>query len=734
MILGTLSTIQSNKIIYWATYKRLLTIEGLKDAIKKYMNEKIHRLIGQALELLQNGSPAEAEKALLKILNLDTNNLPALEILGVIKGSKGEHSESAKYLSKAVKINPSNPSLHYNLAKALSECSRDVEAIPHHEQVLGMAPNNPDAWLNYGESLAVLKHNHAALEAFNRALSIQPNYFEALLNQGATLKELQKYEDALTAANKAISLRPDFPQAWLNKGVSLKALNQLESAIASYDKAISLQPDFADAWSNKATALKDLKRYPEAIAHYSRALDISPDIPYLTGEILHLRMKIGDWTNFDESIQSITQEIFSGKKVIMPFAALALFDSEEINSKVAHIAADAAGNTQRLNTAPIPKYRNQKIKLAYFSADFRGHPTSYLMSQLFKLHNRDQFEIYAFSLLNGGENDAMRKQLMQYFDHFIDVEHLSDQEVVDLSRNHEIDIAVDLGGQTMDARTGIFALRAAPIQINYLGYPGTMAAHHHDYIIADQITIPPVNQSFFTEKIIYLPNSYQVNDDKKEISSRIFSKEELGLPSDQFIFCCFNNNFKITPAIFNVWMNILKRVQDSVLWLFEDNEFIKKNLIKEAEARGVLGSRLIFAKRIDQKDHLARHRAADLFLDTLPYNAHTTASDALWCGLPVITIMGDSFPGRVAASLLNAVGLPELITQSLEEYESLAIKLATDSVELKKIKAKLEGNRLNMPLFDTGLFCHHLESAYRQVYDRHQNGLIPDHILAAKNQ
>ena len=692
------------------------------------MNEKIHGLIGQALELLQSGRPAEAEKALVKILNLDSNNLPALEILGVIKGANGEHGESAKYLAKAIKINPNNPSLHYNLAKALSECGRDIEAIPHHEQVLKMAPNNPDAWLNYGKSLASVKSNHAALDAFNKALSMQPNYFEALLNQGAILHELKKNADALAAAEKAISLRPDFAQAWLNKGVCLKALNQLDAAIACYDKAISLQQNFAEAFSNKATALKDLKRYPEAIAHYSRALDINPDMPYLRGEILHLKMKIGDWADFDQSIQKLTEEVFANKKVVMPFAALALFNSEEMNYRVAQIAADAINSTTRPHQTPLPKYGNTKIKLAYYSADFRSHPTAYLMSQLFKLHNRDQFEIYAFSLLNGGENDAMRKQLRPYFDHFIDVENLSDQEVVDLSREHKIDIAVDLGGQTMDARTGIFALRAAPIQISYLGYPGTMAGQHHDYIIADEVTIPSANQKFFSEKIIYLPDSYQVNDDQKEISSRVFSKEELGLPSDKFVFCCFNNNFKITPETFTIWTNILKNVPDSVLWLFEDNDFIKENLTKEAEAKGIAGDRLIFAKRIGQQDHLARHRFADLFLDTLPYNAHTTASDALWSGLPVITIIGNSFPGRVAASLLQAVNLPELIAHSPEEYESLAIKLATDPEELKKIKGKLENNRLKMPLFDTSLFCRNLESAYSKVYERHLIDLAPDHI------
>jgi predicted O-linked N-acetylglucosamine transferase (SPINDLY family) len=696
------------------------------------MNEQIQNLIGQAIQLLQQGLPKEAEKILINILSSDGNNLPALEILGVIKASQGEHAESAKYLTKAIKLNPNNPSLHYNLAKALSECGRDTEALPHHEQVLKIAPNNPDAWLNYGKSLAVLKEHHAALDAFNKAILIQPQYFEALLNQSAAFNELKKFEAGLNAAEKALSLRPDFAEAWVNKGVSLKALNQLDAALACYDKAIAFKPDYAEAWANKATILKDQKRYYDAISHYSRALEINPSIEYLSGEIMHLRMKIGDWANFDESIHNLRKEIDAGKRVIMPFAALALFDSEELNFKVANIATGKSSPSNTSKQALIPKHRHQKIKLAYFSADFRNHPTSHLMSRLFKLHDRDQFEIYAFSLLNGGEKDTVRTEVMQYFDHFIDVDHLSDQEVAELSRKLEIDIAVDLGGQTMDARTGIFALRAAPIQINYLGYPGTMGAEHHDYIIADKTVIPEAHQQFFSEKMMYLPDCYQVNNDKKEISSRRFSREELGLPEDKFVFCCFNNNFKITPDIFSIWMNILKRVEGSILWLFEDNEFIKNNLVKEAEKRGVAGNRLIFAKRIDQQDHLARHREADLFLDTLPYNAHTTASDALWCGLPLITMAGNSFPARVAESLLNAVGLPELITRSAEEYESLAVSLASNPEELLKIKNKLAANRLKMPLFDTDLFRRHIESAYKTAYEHYQNNLCPEHIFVDK--
>ena len=698
------------------------------------MTPHIHELIGKAIQLLQNSSPEDAQKILEQVLNLDQNNLPALEILGVIKASRGEHAEAVLYLEKAIKLDPNNPSLQYNLAKALSECNRNIEALPHHEQALRMVPTNPDAWLNYGKSLAILKNYQIALDAFNRALLIQPNYFEALLSQGAAHKELHNYKEALTCAEKAISLRPDFAAAWLNKGASHKALNQLAVAMESYDQALSLQPEYAEAWSNKASILKDLKRYPEAIAHYSRALEINPEMDFLNGEILHLQMRIGDWSNFDERIQSLIKAIYGGKKAIMPFPALALFNSEELNYKIVTAATgEDLALHRRSEILPATVSRSKKIKIAYYSADFKNHPISHLTSKLFNVHHRDQFEVYAFSLLNAGEKDAMRNEMLTSFDHFIDVDNLSDQEIVDLSRKLEIDIAIDLGGHTTDARNGIFELRAAPNQINYLGYPGTMGSPAYDYIIADRIVIPEANQAFFTEKIIYLPNSYQANNDEKEISTRLFTKEELGLPNNKFVFCCFNNNFKITPTIFTLWMNILKRVENSVLWLFEDNEFISNNLKREAENNGVSFDRIIFAKRLSQQDHLARHRQADLFLDTLPYNAHTTASDALWCGIPVITLMGNSFPARVAGSLLNAVGLPELITQSPEEYEELAVKLANNPDLLKKIKNKLETNRLQMPLFNTELFCKHLESAYKKVYERYLSNLNPEHLSIEKD-
>jgi predicted O-linked N-acetylglucosamine transferase (SPINDLY family) len=350
------------------------------------------------------------------------------------------------------------------------------------------------------------------------------------------------------------------------------------------------------------------------------------------------------------------------------------------------------------------------------------------MAGLFELHNRDQFELIAFSF-GPTTNDGMRQRLQEAFDQFIEVGNMLDVEVAKFSRELGIDIAIDLKGFTGDSRPNIFANRAAPIQVNYLGYPGTMGASYIDYIIADSILIPPELQQYYTEKVVYLPDSYQANDRKREISNRKFTRAEVGLPDNSFVYCCFNNNYKILPEVFEIWMRLLNTVERSVLWLLEDNPTAAKNLKSEAAQRGIDPGRLIFAPRLPTPDHLARHALADLFIDTFPCNAHTTASDALWAGLPLLTVQGESFASRVASSLLSAIGLTELITYTLEEYETLAIELANNQQKLKGIRHKLAQNRDTTPLFDTPQFTKHLENAYLQMYERYQADLPPEHIF-----
>jgi predicted O-linked N-acetylglucosamine transferase (SPINDLY family) len=422
-----------------------------------------------------------------------------------------------------------------------------------------------------------------------------------------------------------------------------------------------------------------------------------------------------------------TGKIEKDENAAPSFAVLALTTSPSLQRQAAKIFSNdkcpADSSLGRIMKRP----RSDKIRIGYFSADFYNHPTSYLIAELFEQHDKDRFEWTAFSF--GPErNDEMRRRISAAICRFIDVGNQSDREIAALARKWEIDIAVDLKGFTQDQRVGIFSFRAAPIQVNYLGYPGTMASECIDYLIADKTLIPAHAQAHYSEKIIYLPNSYQVNDTKRRIADRTFTRQELGLPEVGFVFCCFNSNYKIIPATFDGWMRILHRVPGSVLWLFGGAPTATINLRKEARARGIGDDRLIFAERLPLPEHLARHSAADLFLDTLPCNAHTTASDALWAGLPVLTGMGESFASRVAASLLNAIHLPELITQTQADYEALAIELATNPEKLSVVKEKLAANRLTAPLFDTPLFTKHIEAGYRQMYERYQADLPPDHV------
>jgi predicted O-linked N-acetylglucosamine transferase (SPINDLY family) len=465
----------------------------------------------------------------------------------------------------------------------------------------------------------------------------------------------------------------------------------------------------------------------QAIRDYERALEINPRFEYLLGTLQHLKMLICDWKNFEENILYICQVILLGEKASDPFSLLSLIDSPKLQFNCSKIFANDKYQLDSDLGVIKKNVINTRIKVGYFSADFHNHATAYLMADFFESHDKDKFELIAFSF---GPNfqDDMRQRLTNAFDQFIDVRNLTDIEIAKLSRQFNIDIAVDLKGYTNYSRPKIFSYRAAPIQINYLGYPGTMANDCLDYIIADQLLIEDNDRKFYSEKIVRVPGTYQVNDRKRNISERQFTKSELGLPEKGFVFCCFNNNYKITPTIFKAWIEILNSVPNSVLWLLEDNEIAKANIKKESLLRGLEENRIIFAKRMQLPEHLARHQHADLFLDAFPYNGHTTTSDALWAGLPVLTLKGESFVSRVAASLLSAIDLPELITTTIEDYQHQAIQLALNPDRLKEIKIKLKINRETTALFDTLGFTKNLEKVYRKMIERQNSDLLPDHI------
>jgi predicted O-linked N-acetylglucosamine transferase (SPINDLY family) len=433
------------------------------------------------------------------------------------------------------------------------------------------------------------------------------------------------------------------------------------------------------------------------------------------------------WDDLEKHLDELTNKINNGEKVINPFHMLALIDDPEVQRKVAAIYANEKYPQSHV-LSKIERYpKHNMIRIGYLSGDFHNHATMHLMAELFECHNKKKFELIAFSF-GPDIQDQWRERVFLCFDQFVDVRLKSDREISSLARKMEIDIAIDLKGYTRNCRPNIFAEGCAPIQVSYLGYPGTMSANYIDYLIADHTLIPEDKQLHYSEKIVYMPNSYQVNVSKRSVSETSLLRHELGLPNTSFVFCCFNNNYKITPSTFTGWMRILAAVDDGVLWLFENNKDTAKNLKKEAMKFGINEDRLVFATHMSVEEHLNRIKQADLFIDTLPYNAHTTTSDALRMGLPVLTCMGNSFASRVAASLLNAINLPELITTTQEEYESLAIELATNPEKLKIIKDKLVNNLPTAPLYDTPLFTHHLESAYLTMYNRYQQGLDPDHI------
>jgi predicted O-linked N-acetylglucosamine transferase (SPINDLY family) len=445
------------------------------------------------------------------------------------------------------------------------------------------------------------------------------------------------------------------------------------------------------------------------------------------GARLASKMAICDWNNFDTDRVRLIDSIRAGRANVAPFVLLAVDSLPQDQLQCAKVWAKQVFPNGCEPQWRGEVYKHERIRVGYVSADFHRHATAYLMAGLFECHDRRKFEVTAFSF-GADDGSEMRHRLEHAFEHFIDVRSMGDEELARKMRSLEIEILVDLKGITQDARTGIFVRRPAPIQVNYLGYPGTMASKHFDYIIGDGRIIGEGDREHYSEKVVTLPFSYQANDDKRVISDNAVSRSESGLPDQSFVYCCFNQAYKITSSIFDCWMSILREVDGSVLWLFEGHPAAKRNLCTEAEKRGIDSGRLIFAGGVPPAEHLARHRLADLFLDTLPYNAHTTSSDALWTGLPVVTLTGETFASRVGASLLTAIGLPELITSTHEEYTALAVALGKDRERLAEIKERLALNRLTMPLFNTALFTKHLEAAYQVMSDRYRAVLPPDHF------
>ncbi|HEY4444097.1 MAG TPA: tetratricopeptide repeat protein [Steroidobacteraceae bacterium] len=634
---------------------------------------------------------------------------------------------------KAIELTPEHLSpylAHSSRGFALAGLKRFDEALAAFEQAIALKSDYFEAHCSRGHVLHELRRYEAAIASYDAAIALDPDDLRAhpaYSSRGFALKELKRFEDALASYDRAIALEDTDVEVRINRGGVLQEMGRHEAAIASYDRAIVLKPDHVEAYQGRGFSLLNRGRHEAAIASFDQAIALKADQKYLLGFRRYVQMQICDWDGLASYIEGLEQELRARNPVSAPFQVLALVDSPPLHRLAAEIwVREECPPDTTLGAIP-QRPLTDKIRIGYFSADFRSHPVSLLTAELFETHDRSRFEIIAFAL-GPKVNDAVRERLERAFDRFIDVSEWSDLKVAETARRMGIDIAVDLGGFTEYARPKIFALRSAPIQISYIGYLGTMGAPYMDYLLADPTIIPANERQSYSEAIIYLP-SYQVNDSKRPVVERALTREELGLPATGFVFSCFNANYKITPIAFAVWMRILLRVEGSSFFLYAGNEVAERNLRKEAERRGVDPHRMVFGRFLAQEDYLARFRSMDLFLDTLPYNAGTTASDALWAGLPVLTCAGQAFAGRVAASLLKAIDLPELVTSTAEQYEEMAVQLAENPELLRKIKQKLAQNRLKTALFDTRSFTKHLEVAYTKVQERQHESLAPQTIF-----
>lgn len=716
--------------------------------------ESLYRL---GLIRLQQRRFGDAEHLFRRAVEVDKSSADAHQFLGFALTGLARLEEAIRNYQKAIALRPAFAEAYNNLGYALQVLGRLDEAMAQYEKAIAIRPDYHEAHNNFGNALHLLNRSEEAIARYQTALEIKPDYAEAYWNLGTALRAVGRLEEAVAHYEKAIAIRPDYHEAYNSLGNTLWNLDRCEEAVAQYEKAVAIKPDYVEAHINHGDVLATLSRDEAAIAAYDAALALKPndakvlakrgdifardhryteafacfeaalaadaDNDHAFDGLAGCAKATCDWARTAKALEELPARVAKGR-FVHPFNFLSY------SSDAALQLACAERFVRHQVPIPTPPlwtgstWRNPKIKIAYLATGYHKHPTAHLIAELIEIHDRSRFEILGISL-GPDDQSAIRARLIRAFDRFYDVRDKSDREVVRQLNEMQVDIAVDCSGYIADARPGIFAFRPAPIQVNYLAFPGTLGASFYDYILADATVLPFDRQPFYSEKIVHLPDCYQVNDSKRAIAVHTPTREEAGLPRQGFVFCCFNNWYKITPAIFYIWLRLLARVDSSVLWLLCEREATESNLRREAAARGIDPSRLIFARRVPLEDHLARHRLADLFLDTLPYNAHTTASDALWAGLPVLTCCGQTFAGRVAASLLQAIGMPDLITDDLEAYEGLALRLASKPSLLNELRDRLRRNRLSHPLFNTDRYRRHIEAAYVQMWQRWQRKQNP---------
>jgi predicted O-linked N-acetylglucosamine transferase (SPINDLY family) len=724
----------------------------------------IQQMLQQGMQLHQAGHLAEAEPLYAKVLALQPANYAVLHLMGLLRLQQNRLAEALPLMEKALAVNPGAPETLTNYAIALDQSGRRKESLAAFTKLAQAHPGKAGIWANRGALLARMGRMEAALADIDRALTLDPRAASVMANRGVVLRALGRPEEALVAYDRALALEPGNNDARNDRGLVLMDLHRDAEALAEFDRILAVAPGKADIWVNRAASLWHLERIDEALAAYDRTLALNPDqvaarisrgdllwarrnalgpaiadleqaariapeYEDLLGDLFHLKMYAGDWRSFDTDRTALDAGARAGRLVAKPFIYAGIADDPAALKALidAHTAQDFPAHP------PLRPYRERqrragKIRVAYLCGEFRAQATAYLAAGLFERHDRGQFEILAVD--NTAPDDSvMRRRLEAAFDgNMLDITRLSDADAAAAVAAREPDILVNLNGYFGRHRMGLCAWRPAPIQVSYLGFPATLGAEYFDYILADATVIPPGAERFFREKVARLPHSYQINDDGREIASHRPGRAAMGLPETGFVFSHFNYSYKITPILFALWMRLLRQVEGSVLWLLETHPLFKDNISATAAQAGIDPARIIWAPQVAVEEHLARLAAADLFLDSLPCNAHTTASDALWAGLPLITCAGAVFGARVAASLLQAVGLPELVTRDLEAYEALGLSLAREPARLAALRQRLADNRARAPLFDTARTTRAIEAAYRQMLAGWQDGEGPQHF------
>ncbi len=699
----------------------------LGNAVRKQpMVPALRNNLGIALKKL--GRLDEARSEFERAIALRPDYVEAHNNLGSALLDAGSLPQALKCLDRAIALRGDHAPAHNNRGCVLLALERPDEALACFLRALQANPDHAEAANNRADALRQLGRLEQALEASEQALAIQPDLAAAHGNRGAVLAQMRRWAEAIAAFDAALALAPADAGVHCNRGNALLAVHRLDEAMASFHRAIEIDPGLDDARAALGEACLRARRHRDAADAFAQLVAANPGYPYALGNLLHARMLCCDWQELEPLRKQVSAGLAAGAEVVEPFVLQGISGSEAELRRCAEVFAAAQFPPQPTLARPKPASpQDSRIVIGYLCGEFRQQATSILMCGVFEQHDRSRFLLLAFDN-GGGDGSSHRRRIEAAFEEIIDIRGRSDREAAELIRDLGVDVLVNLNGYFGDGRQGVFAHRPAAIQVNYLGFPGTLGAEYIDYLIADATVIPAQDREHYIEKIVYLPGCYQANDAGRAASTRPVTRAGAGLPDDAFVYCCFNNSYKITPPTFDGWLRILAQVEGSVLWLLQPDAAAVANLRREAGRRGIDGSRLLFAPHVPPDEHLARHALADLFLDTLPYNAHTTGSDALWSGLPVLTRIGSTFAGRVGASLLRTIGLPELITTTEAQYEALAVALAGDRNRLAALRSRLQSGAAGSPLFDTPRFTMQLEAAYALMVERQREGLPPEHL------